>query len=368
MFANRTPSPRAAWLFAVILAFTSSGAFAADQWLTFEGKEGPGKGKHIVLISGDEEYRSEEALPQLAKILADENGFTCTVLFEINPNTGEIAPDEHNNIPGLQALDHADLMIIQTRYRALPDDQMKHIDDYLKSGKPVIGLRTATHAFSGLKGEYEKYNNGYHGKDAAWEDGFGRLVLGERWVSHHGAHKSESTHAIVAPGAQGSPLLNGIKAGDIWGPTDVYGVRLPLPGDAKPILLGQVTKRSGPAMSDKQDIFFGMRPTDTELPAPTPDRKTGQPVDKNNPMMPIAWTKSYQLPDGKPGKSFCCTTWSAADMTNEGLRRLIVNAVYHLLEMQVPQKANVALVGDYKPDAFGFGGYKKGMKPEDYAK
>jgi hypothetical protein len=368
MFPARTHTRRAAWLFGLVLVLAGSSAFAADSWITFEARQGAGKGKHIVLISGDEEYRSEEALPQLAKILADRQGFTCTVLFEVDPKTGDIAPEQHNNIPGLQALDNADLLILQTRFRSLPDDQMKHIDDYLKAGKPVIGLRTATHAFSGLKGEYEKYNYNYRGSDAAWKDGFGRLVLGETWINHHGAHKSESTRAVFAPGAQGSPLLNGIKDREIWGPTDVYAARLPLPGDSKVILLGQVTQRSGPALSEKQDPFFGMRPTDTKPASPTTDRKTGKPVDKNNPMMPIAWTKSYQLPGGKPGKSFCCTTWSATDMTSEPLRRLLVNAVYFLLDMKVPAKADVALVGDFKPDAFGFGGYRKGMKPEDYAK
>lgn len=367
MSVTRTHTPRAALMFA-LLALTGSSAFAADPWITFEGKDGPGKGKHIVLISGDEEYRSEEALPQLAKILADRQGFTCTVLFEVDPNTGEITPDQHGNIPGLQALDAADLMIIQTRFRALPDDQMKHIDDYLKAGKPVIGLRTATHAFSGLKGEYDKYNYNYHGQPADWKDGFGRLVLGDTWISHHGSHKSESTRAIFAPGAKDSPLLNGIADGEIWGPTDVYGVRLPLPGDAKVLLLGQVTQRAGPALSDKEDPFYGMRPTDREPAGPTTDKKTGKSADKNNPMMPVAWTKTYQLPDGKPGKSFCTTTWSATDMTNEPLRRLVVNAVYFLLDMKVPEKADVALVGDFKPDAFGFGGYRKGMKPEDYAR
>ncbi|HEY2589683.1 MAG TPA: hypothetical protein VGI81_28320 [Tepidisphaeraceae bacterium] len=368
MIPTRPPTIRAGWIFAVVLALAGSSAFAADPWITFEGKEGRGKGKHIVLISGDEEYRSEEALPQLAKILADRHGFTCTVLFEVDPKTGEIAPDQHNNIPGLQALDTADLMIIQTRFRAPPDDQMKHIDDYLKAGKPVIGLRTATHAFAGLTGEYEKYNYNYHGPDAAWKDGFGRLVLGETWISHHGAHKSDSTRALFAPDAKGSPLLNGINDLEIWGPTDVYGVRLPLPGDSKVILLGQVTKRSGPALSDKEDPFFGMRPTDIVPAGPTTDKKTGKSVDKNNPMMPVAWTKTYQLPGGKPGKAFCCTTWSATDLTNEPLRRLLVNTVYFLQDMKVPEKADVALVGDYKPDAFGFGGYKKGTKPEDYAK
>jgi hypothetical protein len=351
-----------------MLLAISAPAFAAEQWITFEGKDGPGKGKHVVLIAGDEEYRSEEYLPQLGKILADRHGFTCTVLFEINRETGEISPDEPKNnagnIPGLEALDAADLMIIHTRFRNLPDDQMKHIDGYLKAGKPVIGLRTATHAFSGLKGEYEKYNWNYHGPDSAWKDGFGRLVFGETWISHHGEHKSESTRGIIAPDAGSSPLVNGIQSSEIWVPTDVYGVRLPLPGDAKPIILGQVTKRAGPPMSD---VFYGMRPTDMDPVGPTTD-KNGRTVDKNNPMMPVAWTKSYEVPGGKPGKAFCTTMGSATDFTNEGLRRLVVNTVYDLLGMKVPQKADVGIVGEYQPSAFGFGGHRKGMKPEDYAK
>ncbi|HEY7117930.1 MAG TPA: hypothetical protein VH475_15190 [Tepidisphaeraceae bacterium] len=345
-------------------------ALAADpqQWLTFEGKDGPGKGKHIVLISGDEEYRSEESMPMLGKLLSERHGFTCTVLFSIDPATGEISPKTANNIPGIEALDSADLLIILTRFRALPDDAMKHVDDYLKAGKPVIGLRTATHAFNGLKGEYEKYNYGYHGDQKEWTQGFGRLVLGETWISHHGAHKDESTRGLFAPGAKGSPLLNGIEDGEIWGPTDVYGVRLPLPGDSKPIILGQSVKRAGPHMSDKQDPFFGMRPTDREPAPTTTDKKTGKTNDKNNPMMPVAWTKSYQLPGGKPGKSFTTTMGSSTDLTNEALRRLIVNAAYYLLDMKVPEKADVTIVGEFHPSAFGFDGHRKGMKPADYAK
>jgi hypothetical protein len=344
-------------LFLPLLTLLVSQAPAADAWLKFEGKEGPGKGKNVVLISGDEEYRSEEGLPQLAKILAERHGFNCTVLFEIDPKTGEVDPNQHNNIPGLEALDSADLMIILTRFRALPPEQMKHIEDYLKAGKPVIGLRTATHAFAGLKGEYEKFNNGYKGKDEAWKDGFGRLVLGEMWISHHGSHKAESTRGRFAPDAKGSPLLNGIQDGQVWGPTDVYGVRLPLPGDSKPILLGEVVKRAGPPKTDKEDAFYGMRDTDTE-----PDAK------KNDPMMPVAWTKSYQLPAGKEGRAFCTTMGGATDLTNEALRRLLVNATYFLTGLSVPDKADVGLVGDYHPSAFGFNGFKKGLKPEDFAK
>ena len=77
-----------------------------DQlWLEFKGTDGPGAGKHIVLVSGDEEYRSEEALPMMAKILSTHHGFDCTVLFAIDPETGEIDPEHQTNIPGLDALD-----------------------------------------------------------------------------------------------------------------------------------------------------------------------------------------------------------------------------------------------------------------------
>src|SRR4051794_35713828 len=72
--------------------------------LTFAGSTGAGKGKRVVLIAGDDEYHSEEMLPQLAKILALEHGFTCTVLFSIDPKTGTIDPHEQRNIPGLEAL------------------------------------------------------------------------------------------------------------------------------------------------------------------------------------------------------------------------------------------------------------------------
>src|SRR6266513_1221454 len=110
---------------ALAAAFLST-ATAADT-LELRGTNGPGKGKHIVLVSGDEEYRSEEALPQLARILAERHGFETTVLFAINPTNGTIDPDRKDNIPGLEALDRADLLILFTRFRDLPDEQMKHI-------------------------------------------------------------------------------------------------------------------------------------------------------------------------------------------------------------------------------------------------
>jgi hypothetical protein len=140
-----TTDNRILWGALLLLSFTWQAA-AADPWLVFEGKNGPGRGKHVVLISGDEEYRSEEALPQLAQILSERHGFRTTVLFAID-HDGTVNPERRDNIPGLENLKNADLAILFIRFRDLPDDQMKHIVDYLNSGRPVIVIRTATHPF-----------------------------------------------------------------------------------------------------------------------------------------------------------------------------------------------------------------------------
>jgi hypothetical protein len=315
-------------------------ARADDQWVGYQGGDGPGQGKNVVLISGDEEYRSEEALPQLAKILAKHHGFTCTVLFAIG-HDGTIEPNRGDNIPGLDALRKADLMIIATRFRDLPDDQMKEIVDYVESGRPIIGMRTATHAFN-IKGHKKYARYSYNSKE--WDGGFGRQVLGETWVSHHGNHKHESTRGIIAPGETGHPIVRGIKDGDIWGPTDVYGVRLPLPGDSKPLVLGQVVEDMTP---------------------------TGKPVEgkKNDPMMPVAWVKTFTGESGKPARIFTTTMGAATDLESPGVRRMLVNAVYWTLglEDKISSESNVSLVGEYKPRPFGFNGAAKGIKPEVHA-
>src|SRR5579862_5232312 len=95
------------------LAVILLGSFAPGSGaVELQGTAGPGKGKSVVLVAADDEYHSEEALPQLAKILARRHGFRCTVLFAINPRDGTIDPHERGNIPGLEALRAADLMIL----------------------------------------------------------------------------------------------------------------------------------------------------------------------------------------------------------------------------------------------------------------
>ena len=307
--------------FALLLVST---ALAGDPWVVYQGGDGPGHGKNVVLISGDEEYRSEEALPQLAKILAKHHGFTCTVLFAIGKD-GSIEPNRNDNIPGLEALRKADLMIIATRFRDLPDDQMKEIVDYVESGRPVIGMRTATHAFN-IKGSKKYARYSFNSKE--WDGGFGRQVLGETWVNHHGHHGRESTRGMIAPGETGHPIVRGIKDGDIWGPTDVYEVHLPLPGDSKPLVLGQVVADMTPA---------------------------GKPVEgkKNDPMMPVAWVKTFTGESGKPARVFTTTMGAATDLESAGVRRMLVNAVYWTLglEDKISPESDVSLVGEYQAPA-----------------
>jgi hypothetical protein len=325
----------------MIFALPSRDVRAADPWLVFPGGEGVGAGKHIVLISGDEEYRSEESLPQLAKILSKHHGFKCTVLFAIDPKDGTIDPNLNNNIPGLEALQSADLMVIFTRFRDLPDDQMKYLIDYVGSGKPIIGMRTATHAFD-IKSSKTYARYGWNNKD--WDGGFGRQVLGETWVSHHGDHGKQSTRGVIVESMTDHPIVRGIKDGDIWGPTDVYGVRLPLPGDSKPLVFGQVLE--------------GMKPTDNPVTGP-----------KNDPMMPVAWIKSYTGSSGKPSRVFATTMGASQDLQSEGVRRLLVNACFWGIGLgdEIPAKSNVEIVGDFKPSPFGFNGAAKGVRPADLA-
>jgi hypothetical protein len=364
---------------------------AADR-VVYEGQSGPGKGKHIVLVSGDEEYHSDEGLPAMAQILAQHHGFKCTVLFAIDPQTGIVNPRVRDNIPGLETLKNADMMVIFTRWRILPDHQTKHIAEFVKTGKPIVGLRTATHAIAPptkaheimrnwmrlnkrnpekagprpvipekLWGPYGHLGDGYWGPNKKWAGGFGRFIIGEMWVAHHGKHKHESTLGVIAPGAKRHPVLRGIKSGDIWGSTDVYTIDLPMPGDSKPLVMGKVMARKGEY--DAADLNYGMRLGD------------GPPVaEKNDPMMPVAWTKTYQDDGGKKGRVFATTMGSAADFESAALRKLIINGVFWALrlESKIPKQGlEAGFVGEFKPSQYGFTQdeywVKRNLRPSDFA-
>lgn len=308
--------------------------------LMYQGGIGAGLGRHIVLVGGDEEYRSEEALPQLARILATQHGFRCTVLFSIDPATGDIDPDQRGSIPGLAVLDKADLLVLFTRFRRLPDEDMKHVVDYVEAGKPVIGIRTATHAFAyeaESKSPYARWS--WDSKE--WPGGFGKQVLGETWVTHHGSHGKESTRGIVPEAMKSLPILRGVS--DVWGPTDVYGIR-DLPTDATVILEGA--------------ILAGMQASD----APVADAR-------NAPRMPIAWIRERPLGEGRKQRIACSTIGSSQDLLSRDLRRLYVNLSYWAvgLEDRIVAEPRADVVGTFAPTPFGFGAFRRGVKPQDLA-
>jgi type 1 glutamine amidotransferase len=322
-------------LIIAVLMFLLGGRVRAEPGVVFEGKDGPGKGKHIVFLAGDEEYRSEDSMPQLAKILAVRHGFKCTMLFAINKETGEIDPQTLDNIPGLEALDTADLMVMFLRFRELPDDQMKHIIDYTSSGRPIVGLRTSTHAFNYVNHKdspYAKYS--FRSKDP--DGGYGRLVFGETWIDHYGRHQQESTRGLIVKGMGNESIARGID--DIWGESDVYDLTA-LAGDCRPLVMGQV--------------LSGMNPNDK----PNPDKR----------IVPVAWTKTYTGEKGKTARVFTTTMGHSFDFFNEGFRRLMVNACYWAMGMEdkIPAKSSVDFVGMYNPNKIGMGKQKKGLKPSD---
>jgi hypothetical protein len=331
---------------AVILTLLLSNVSSLMAQLTIQHEgsgDGPGKGKHVVLLAGDEEYRSEEALPMLAKLLSTHHGFKTTVLFSLNKE-GVIDPKAGESVEGIQALDSADACIMLLRFRHWPDEKMQHFDAYLKAGKPIIALRTSTHAFDyKADSQYAQYGWKAAGE---WKGGFGKHVLGETWVSHWGKHKFEATKGVLAAGQENHPLLRGVK--DLFGDTDVYEAAPP--ADATVLVLGQVlagmTPDSAPASYSKKNA-------------------AGKEQPVNDPMMPVVWTRDYLNSTGKTNKILCSTMGSATDLKNEGMRRLVVNAVFWGMGLEVPTEAKVDTVGAYEPSFYGFGTNKAGVRPAD---
>jgi hypothetical protein len=204
---------------------------------------------------------------------------------------------------------------------------------------PIIALRTSTHAFKSPAGKsvYQKFA------------GFGKEVLGEQWVSHWGKHKVEATRGVIEPSAKDDPILRGVT--DIFGDTDVYEAYPP--PDAKILVRGEVLQ--------------GMKPTDPPARYKKKRASDKKEQDVNDPMMPVAWTRLHKNEAGQVNKIFCTTMGAATDLQSEGLRRLVVNAVYWGLDMDVPARADVAYVEPFKATMYGFNGYKKGVKPADLA-
>ena len=307
---------------------------AAEYQVVYKGDKGPGVGKNIVFIATDHEYRGEESLPALARILAKHYGFTSTVIFALDEE-GSILPGG-SDIKGLDALDKADLMVLFTRFSNFSDEQMQHFDRYIKRGGPIVALRTSTHAFN-IKNNpgWEHYDYRYNGPKTEWKDGFGEYVLGETWVTHYGTNHKQSSRLTMDESQKKHPIFRGVK--DMW-------------------------VQSGAYTAEPKGIILAY---DQPLNGMTPD----SPADATKKPVPVAWTKTYQIEGGKPGRSFTTTHGASEDILNEGYRRMLINAAFWAMGMEKAIKASnpIAFVGPYQPTTFNFNGYKAQVKPADLA-
>jgi mono/diheme cytochrome c family protein len=303
--------------------------------LHFAGGKGPGAGKHIVLLAGDEEYRSEEAMPMLAQLLSERHGFECTVLFSLDEN-GFVSPGNQKSLSHPEALDSADLIVMSLRFRNWEGEAMEKFEAALLRGTPMVALRTSTHAFRFPKDSpWAKYS--FNAKaDTGWEKGFGRQVLGETWVAHHGKHKVEGCRSVNEEAHRDHPILNGV--GVIFAESDVYTVNPP--DDITVLQRGLVTETLEP---DSKPV-----------------------TEKNNPPQPISWTREFKNAAGKNNMIFTTTMGAASDLDDANLRRLVVNACYWGLGLEVPEMAVVDVPASYQPTFYGFNTYKKETRPVDH--
>jgi type 1 glutamine amidotransferase len=323
--------------FAGSLAVAVSAAAQNPHLVVYEGGKGPGSGKHIVWLAGDHEYRSEEAVPALARILAKHYGFKCSVFFTTDPKTGFIEPGS-SNISGLETLKTADLLVVFLRFQDFPDEQMQHIVDYLDRGGPVIGFRTATHAFQIKRPDAKFLKYTWKDGDAGYPGGFGRQILGETWVSHYGKNHAQSSRLVLQASQATHPILRGVK--DVWVQSGGYTAE-PIQG-SQVLALGQ--------------ILDGMTPE--------------SPAARDKKELPVAWYRTYRGASGKSGRVFTTTHGASEDLLNEGFRRMVVNAILWGagLEKSIEPDSDISFVGPYKPSTFSFGGYVKGVKPADLAR
>ncbi len=326
----------ALWLIPTIPAaatFSSPAPQGNPHVVSYEGTEGPGAGKHIVLIAGDHEYRSEEILPAMGRILAMNLGFKCSVFFTLD-DEGFIEPGS-SNIAGLEALETADLMIVALRFQDFTAEEMQHVVDYLDRGGPVLGIRTATHAFRIAEGPFAKYSWDYPGDE--YKNGFGRQVLGETWVGHYGTNHEQSSRILPRAAQATHPILRGVR--DVHVRSGGYRAE-PMPG-AVVLAEGQVLN--------------GMRPDDP----PDPDKE----------LLPVAWTRTYEAGTGRRARVFTTTHGASEDFLNVGFRRMLINAALWTLGLEdfITADTDVSLVGPYNPVVFSFDGYRRGVRPADLA-
>jgi type 1 glutamine amidotransferase len=285
---------------------------------------------YIVFVTGDEEYRSEESMPMLARILERELGARTEVLYAVD-SAGYIDPNRQDHIAGLEALDTADLMVLFTRFRALPPEEAEHITAYAESGRPMVGFRTSTHAF-----RYTEDSSMMH-LNEEWPT----KVFGQQWITHHG-HFDDGRNPLTAVSVLAEkaahPILRGVEPFEAYSWLyHVDGGDWELYGDSDPLLTGRSLK-SNHEMEGRLDQF---------------------PLTN-----PVAWTKSYTGSSGEAARVFFTTLGHPYDFKLAPVRKLALNGIYWALgrEADIPEAGvDPTIEGRYEPNNSGFGEeYKQG--------
>jgi hypothetical protein len=312
---------------------------AGHEWLELAPDAAKANGRHVVLLSGDEEARSEESLPMLARILAQQHGFRCTVLFFLDGKTGAIDPNEHENIPGFDAVKTADLLVMNWRFRELPEEKLKMLEAHWESGKPVLALRSSLVAFAndrGKPGLAEKFD----WRSRQISGGFGAQVLGAGWAGLLGRPDREATLAVVEDAARNNPLLRGMEKFRC----ESAALQINrLPEDAEVLLRAKVL--AGTSAEAK----------------PAEDSRNAAPP-------PLAWRREYRGRSGASAGIVALTAGTARDFLDKNLRLLVVNACHHLLGLPVPENAAVDLPAGWQPSPSGFNAFRKNLKPKELAR
>lgn len=218
---------------------------------------------------GEDEYRTWETLPEFAKRELEPRGHRVAVI--------QADSADKNRFPGLEsALSKGEVLVVSVRRRTLPKEQMAALRGFVAAGKPVVGIRTASHAFAASP--KQKLTDA---SLAEWPE-FDAEVLGGNYHNHH--RPSDKTRVAVVPGAVGHPILKGVRIEELVGHGTLYRNE-PLAPTANALLLGSI-----------------------------PD----QPTE------PLAWTHRA-APGG--GRVFYTSLGHPEDFPQAAFRQLLVNAV-----------------------------------------
>lgn len=243
---------------------------------------------HVVLVVGTYHYSPELSMPLLAAEL-ERHGFRATVVM------GEGDPEKktENVLPGIDVLAEADVAIFFMRFLKLPDQEWQPIEDYLKSGKPVIGLRTANHSF-----KYPKDHSRFE-----WNDGFGRRALGTPYI----VHQTSSTQIAVIEKGKSHPIMANVSSAAWESEGTLYLTRLE--GGCVPLLSGTGQGRGRLLQKEFGTILVNESEADI-----------------------VAWT--WQNEWG--GKVFGTSLGHPADFGHESFTRMLVNSVCWATDKPLP--------------------------------